>query len=78
MRKGVSFNRPQGMCLEGETLYVADTENHAIRAVDLKDHTVTTIAGIGQPGSRHSPAGLVGAGQDNATLQPLGRDPACR
>ena len=30
------FNRPQGMCLDGETLYVADTENHAIRAVDLK------------------------------------------
>jgi DNA-binding beta-propeller fold protein YncE/cytochrome oxidase Cu insertion factor (SCO1/SenC/PrrC family) len=42
-----SFNRPQGMCLDGETLYVADTENHAIRAVDLKEHTVTTIAGIG-------------------------------
>jgi DNA-binding beta-propeller fold protein YncE len=35
------------MCLEGETLYVADTENHAIRAINLKDHTVTTIAGIG-------------------------------
>lgn len=43
----VSFNRPQGMCLEGGTLYVADTENHAIRAIDLKDHTVTTIAGTG-------------------------------
>jgi len=35
------------MCLEGETLYVADTENHAIRAVDMKDARVTTIAGIG-------------------------------
>ncbi len=32
-----TFNRPQGMCLDGETLYVADTENHAIRAVDLKE-----------------------------------------
>ena len=42
-----TFNRPQGMCLDGETLYVADTENHAIRAVDLKERTVTTIAGIG-------------------------------
>ena len=31
-----------------------------------------------QPGSRHSAAGLVGAGQDNAALQSLGRDPACR
>ena len=42
-----TFNRPQGMCLDGETLYVADTENHAIRAVDLKERKVTTIAGIG-------------------------------
>jgi thiol-disulfide isomerase/thioredoxin len=42
-----TFNRPQGMCLEGETLYVADTENHAIRAIDLKDHSVTTLAGTG-------------------------------
>ena len=37
----------QGMYLEGETLYVADTENHAIRAVDLKAKHVTTIAGTG-------------------------------
>ena len=35
------------MCLDGETLYVADTENHAIRAVNLKERQVTTIAGIG-------------------------------
>jgi thiol-disulfide isomerase/thioredoxin len=42
-----TFNRPQGMCLDGEALYVADTENHAIRAVDLKEKTVTTVAGIG-------------------------------
>jgi len=41
------FNRQQGMHLEGETLYVADTENHAIRAVDLKAKHVTTIAGTG-------------------------------
>ena len=42
-----TFNRPQGMCIDGEILYVADTENHAIRAVDLKERKVTTIAGIG-------------------------------
>jgi hypothetical protein len=35
------------MCLDGETLYVADTENHAIRAIDLKEAKVTTVAGIG-------------------------------
>ena len=43
--KKASFNRPQGMFLSEDTLFVADTENHAIRAVDLKAGNVTTIAG---------------------------------
>lgn len=43
-----TFFRPQGMALDGETLYVADTENHLIREVDLKSKTVKTIAGTGQ------------------------------
>ena len=47
------------MCLVGDILYVADTENHAIRAVDLKAKTVTTVAGDGragaQLGARHGP-----------------------
>src|SRR6266850_4624142 len=43
-----TFFRPQGMALDGETLYVADTENHLIRQVDLKSKTVTTIAGTGR------------------------------
>src|SRR5436190_4055322 len=42
------FFRPQGMALSGETLYVADTENHLIREVDLKAKTVKTIAGTGE------------------------------
>ena len=29
------FKQPQGMALDGQTLYVADTENHLIRKVDL-------------------------------------------
>ena len=46
--EAASFNHPQGMALDGTTLYVADTENHAIRAVDLEKRTVTTIAGTGE------------------------------
>lgn len=42
-----TFFRPQGMVLDGETLYIADTENHLIRQIDLKTKTVTTIAGTG-------------------------------
>lgn len=43
-----SFYRPQGMALEGDNLYIADTENHLIRRVDLKARTVKTIAGTGK------------------------------
>lgn len=43
-----TFFRPQGMVLDGETLYVADTENHLIREIDLKAKTVITIAGTGE------------------------------
>lgn len=44
------FNKPQGMAVNGDTLYVADTNNHAIRKVDLATKQVTTIAGTGQQG----------------------------
>jgi thiol-disulfide isomerase/thioredoxin len=43
-----SFYRPQGLALDGEALYVADTENHLIRKVDLKARTVQTVAGTGR------------------------------
>ena len=42
-----SFYRPQGLALAGDNLYVADTENHLIRRVDLKARVVETIAGTG-------------------------------
>lgn len=41
------FHHPQGIAVRGETLYVADTENHAIREVDMKARRVRTIAGTG-------------------------------
>jgi DNA-binding beta-propeller fold protein YncE len=43
-----TFYRPQGMALDGNSLYVADTENHLVRRVDLKAKTVQTVAGTGQ------------------------------
>lgn len=43
-----TFDKPQGMTLEGDTLYVADTENHVIRRVDLAGKSVETIAGTGK------------------------------
>jgi thiol-disulfide isomerase/thioredoxin len=52
-----TFFRPQGMVLDGETLYVADTENHLIRQVDLKSKTVKTIAGTGQQSHEYGESG---------------------
>ena len=43
-----AFSQPRGMALDGDTLYVADTENHAIRAVRLRDGRVDTVAGTGE------------------------------
>lgn len=41
------FHDPHGMALSGHTLYVADTENHTIRAIDLATNDVRTVAGTG-------------------------------
>lgn len=45
-----TFRQPQGLALsgDGKTLYVADTRNHAVRAVDVASGEVTTIAGTGK------------------------------
>jgi sugar lactone lactonase YvrE len=44
------FDHPQGMALHGQNLYVADTENHLLRKVDLRAKQVSTIAGVGEQG----------------------------
>jgi thiol-disulfide isomerase/thioredoxin/sugar lactone lactonase YvrE len=57
------FNDPQGLALDGDTLYVADRKNNLIRALDLKNKTVSTVAGTGEQGDdreREGPALKVG------------------
>lgn len=44
------LNKPEGMALDGDVLYIADTESHSIRAADLKAQTLRTIAGKGEQG----------------------------
>ena len=39
------FDDPRGLAVSGDTLYVADSGNHRIRAVNLTNKDVTTIAG---------------------------------
>jgi thiol-disulfide isomerase/thioredoxin len=45
-----AFNKPQGVVYRDKKVYVADTGNHAIREIDLKNKTVKTIAGKGVQG----------------------------
>ncbi len=44
------FFRPQGVLWVGEKIYVADTENHSLREIDLKSRAVKTLAGNGRQG----------------------------
>jgi hypothetical protein len=51
------FNHPQGLALDGDTLYIADTRNAAIRRIDLHSGNVETVAGTGEPGMAMPSAG---------------------
>jgi sugar lactone lactonase YvrE/thiol-disulfide isomerase/thioredoxin len=69
--ESAEFGDPQGLALsaDGATLYVADTTNHAIRAVTLATGEVDTIAGSGQQ-AQTTPTG--GTGKDTALSSPWG------
>lgn len=43
-----SFHHPQGMAVVEDLVYVADTDNHLIRTVDLAGGAVRTLAGTGE------------------------------
>lgn len=50
--KSAKFNSPQGVSFLNENiLFVADTENHAVRRIDLRENAVATIAGTGLQGN---------------------------
>ena len=41
------LNSPQGMVFSGNSLFIADAENHAVRAFDLTTKELRTVAGTG-------------------------------
>ena len=47
---GSAFNGPKGIALADNILYIVDTENHAIRGIDLRTGIISTVAGTGQRG----------------------------
>ena len=61
--QSAQFFNPQGVALDGDVLWVADTNNHAIRRVDLSAKTVTTVAGTGQQ-AQYGASGGVGTEAD--------------
>ena len=58
------FYRPQGLALDGDLLYVADTENHKVRLASLSGRRVTTLAGTGA----QAPYGADGGGTQTTPL----------
>ncbi|MFI5272747.1 MAG: thioredoxin-like domain-containing protein [Ktedonobacterales bacterium] len=56
---GATFHSPQGMALDAahDWLYVADTGNSLIRRVNLREQSVTTVAGTGAQGFTRAGSG---------------------
>jgi sugar lactone lactonase YvrE len=52
-----AFRAPHGLSLGEDVLYVADTENHLVRTVDLAMGTVSTLAGVGDQARQRYGAG---------------------
>ena len=52
-----AFDKPQGMALAGDFLYIADVNNHSIRRADLSARIVETVAGSGEMGRSRIPFG---------------------
>jgi DNA-binding beta-propeller fold protein YncE len=42
---GAAFNKPQGMCTDGQTIYIVDSTNAAVRQLDPATNIVTTLVG---------------------------------
>ena len=51
------FDKPQGMALDGDWLYIADVNNHSIRLADLAAREVISLAGNGSMGRSRHPFG---------------------
>jgi thiol-disulfide isomerase/thioredoxin len=56
--ENATFYRPQGIALDGDRLYIADTENHSVRAADLAHGHVSRLAGTGGQGAWGGQGGL--------------------
>jgi len=66
-RREASFNHPQGLIASQDEIFVADTENHAVRRIDIASGEITTLAGTGKRGM---PLGSAAPGNTTALASP--------
>jgi streptogramin lyase len=79
LAKDATFDGPKGIAIgPDKCVYVADTENHAIRKIDLRSGVITTIAGSGpqQKGSAGDGGLATAATMDRPHGICVGRDGA--
>ena len=76
------FNNPTGLAIRGTTLYVADYNNHRIRAIDLTSETVRDIAGdgtaestngIGTAARFNKPTGIIAVSENTLYIATEGK-----
>jgi DNA-binding beta-propeller fold protein YncE len=48
--RAAELGGPKGLAYRGGILYVADTENHVIRTIDIRSGIISTVIGTGQRG----------------------------
>ena len=53
--RAAKLGGPKGLSWARDTLYIADTENHVIRAIDLKTRIIRTVLGTGRRGDGPEP-----------------------
>ena len=63
-----AFNRPHGICVQRDILYVADAGNHAVRRIELRSGDIDTICGAGRAGTPNE--GAIGDPRAVALDQP--------
>jgi len=66
---------PKGLAYADDRLYVADTENHVIRMVDLDTGVISTVLGSGERGDgpEHDPLACKLARPHGVFVDPEGR-----
>ena len=59
---------PKGLAFARGNLYVADTENHVVRRIELQTGIITTVLGTGQRGDGPEPSASLRARQPHGVF----------